>query len=203
MALQTMKPGSELIWEFRYIFVVERIHVVRAPLLRRSHDWLYISSMVLMLLSFGTVAINAYLTPIIEMNPSNGRCHMGIPGRASIPFMSVDIAVNTALTGIFIYLLHPIAKLGSPPGGSRGLRPRTFYTTPGTMVIEHTEEYETAAQESIRFLLRKSLIGSMLIMLPTIANMVQFYITEGRELALICLTLCTVDGMTSYRLLKL
>ncbi len=30
-------------------------------------------------------------------------------------------------------------------------------------------------------------------MLPTIANMVQFYITHGRELALLCLSLCVAD----------
>jgi hypothetical protein len=53
---------------------------------------------------------------------------------------------------------------------------------------------ETNIQRAIRILLWKSLFGSMLIMLPTVANMVQFYIMNGEELALICLTLCIVDG---------
>lgn len=170
-----------------YIFIVERIHVVRAPFVRRSRDWLYWSLMVMVVASFLGVAINAYLKPIIEMQ-DDGRCHMGIPGQASIPFMVVDISVNAALTAVFFYLLRPVVKL-------HGLN-----TISGVFGKNTTNDpdppqakKETAVQRNIRILLWKSLFGSMLIMLPTIANMVQFYITGGRELALICLSLCVAD----------
>lgn len=31
-------------------------------------------------------------------------------------------------------------------------------------------------------------------MLPTVANMTQFYITNSKELGWVCLTICTLDG---------
>ena len=113
---------------------------------------------------------------------------MGIPGRASIPFMVVDISVNVALTGVFFYLLRPVVKL---PGSN------TISGIFGRDTIKDSDapqaKQETVVQRNIRVLLWKSLVGSMLIMLPTVANMVQFYITGGRELALICLSLCVAD----------
>lgn len=143
--------------------------------------------MVMVVASFLGVAINAYLKPIIEMQ-DDGRCHMGIPGGASIPFMVVDIGVNAALTGVFFYLLRPVVKL-------HGLNTISGVFGKNTAKDSNASQArkETAVQRNIRILLWKSLIGSMLIMLPTIANMVQFYITGGRELALICLSLCVAD----------
>jgi hypothetical protein len=143
--------------------------------------------MVMVIASFLGVAINAYLRPIIEMQ-ADGRCHMGIPGGASIPFMVVDIGVDAALTGVFFYLLRPVVKL-------HGLNTISGVFNKSTVKGGHAgpARKETAVQRNIRILLWKSLVGSMLIMLPTIANMVQFYITSGRELALICLALCVAD----------
>ncbi|KAF1926397.1 uncharacterized protein M421DRAFT_7010 [Didymella exigua CBS 183.55] len=170
-----------------YIFIVERIHAVRAPFVRRTRDWLYWSLMAIVVGSFFGVAINAYLKLIIKMQ-DDGRCHMGIPGQASIPFMVVDISVNAALTGVFFYLLRPVVNL-------HGLN--TISGVFGKSSVKNRDmpqaRKETAVQRNIRILLWKSLFGSMLITLPTIANMVQFYITGGRELALICLSLCVVD----------
>ncbi|KAF2447683.1 hypothetical protein P171DRAFT_354953 [Karstenula rhodostoma CBS 690.94] len=171
-----------------YVFLVERIHVVRAPFVRRSRDWLYLSCLVLMSVSFLAVAVNAYLSPIIIMEADDGRCHMGIPGKASIPFMSVDIVVDVVLTSVFIYLLRPVVKM-------HGLNKTHVVRVPKSPILGREEEvHGTAMRKSIRKLLWKSLIGSLLIMIPTIANMIQFYIMQGRELALICLTLCTLDG---------
>ncbi|OAG12864.1 uncharacterized protein CC84DRAFT_1080632 [Paraphaeosphaeria sporulosa] len=172
-----------------YVFLVERIHVVRAPFVRRSRDWLYLSCLVLMSVSFLAVAINAYLSPIITMEADVGRCHMGIPGKASIPFMSVDIVVDVALTGVFVYLLRPAVKM-------HGLNKmnHVFKVPKSQMLGVAKELHDTTVRKNIRTLLWKSLIGSLLIMIPTVANMIQFYVMHGRELALVCLALCTIDG---------
>ncbi|KAJ4296382.1 hypothetical protein N0V90_006427 [Kalmusia sp. IMI 367209] len=122
------------------------------------------------------------------MDPQDGRCHIGIPGRASIPFMAVDIVVDVVLTGVFIYLLRPVVKMhglnkvSAVVGMDESHMPRT-----------EKERNDTAIQKNIRTLLWKSLIGALLIMIPTVANMIQFYLVHGRELALVCLTICTVD----------
>jgi hypothetical protein len=59
------------------------------------------------------------------------------------------------------------------------------------------EKTETAIQRSIRILLWKSMVGSILIVRPTTANMIQFVITRGRELGMICLSICMVDCTSS------
>lgn len=142
-----------------------------------------------MSVSFLAVAINAYLSPIVTMEADDGRCHMGIPGKASIPFMSVDIIVDMALTSVFIYLLRPIVT-------KRGLHKVSNMARVSEVQDSSTEQgtHETVVQRNIKTLLWKSLIGSLLIMIPTVANMIQFYIMNGKELGLICLTLCTMDG---------
>lgn len=183
----------------RYIFLVERIHVVRAPFVPRSRDLIYLSCAVLVIVSFCAVAINAYLSPIIEIGPSDGRCHTGIPGKASIPFMTVDILVDIVLTGVFFYLLRPVVSVGGIFKVTAVVGPSKSRTTPATPATPATEKNmdETAVQRNIRMLLRKSLIASALIMIPTIANMIQFYITQGKELAMVCMTLCVMDGTLS------
>lgn len=39
------------------------------------------------------------LPPIMEYDPSDERWHISIPRKASIPFLTVDIAADIALTG--------------------------------------------------------------------------------------------------------
>lgn len=176
----------------RYTFLVERIHVVRAPFIPRNQDKLYLACLFLMTVSLGGVAVNTYSSPVITMVPEDGRCHIGIPGRASIPFMVMDIVVDVALTSVFVYLLRPVVKVHflSKILAALGIR-----SMPTSEVED--ERNDTVVQRNIRTLLRKSLIGGLLIMIPTVANMVQFYIMNGKELALICLTICTFDGTTS------
>lgn len=179
-------PSSNLIlMNYSYVFLVERVHVIRAPFVRRSRDWLYLSALLLVIISFAGVAINAYVHPIIELNSQDGRCHMGIPGKVSIPFMTVDIAVDVALTAIFLYLLRPLVRLNGISTVLGVIRTKASTAT--------VDREETPVQRNIRHLLYKSLIGSMLIMLPAVANMIQFYITKGHELAMVCLTVCTMD----------
>jgi hypothetical protein len=52
--------------------------------------------------------------------------------------------------------------------------------------------------KSIEALLWKSFVGSLLVMLPTVANLAALYSLHGRELGWLCLTICTFDGETSF-----
>jgi hypothetical protein len=40
----------------------------------------------------------------------------------------------------------------------------------------------------------KSIVGSLLIEITMLANMVQFAVTKGEELGMICFTVCMIDG---------
>jgi hypothetical protein len=171
----------------RYIFFVERIHVVRAPFVSRRKDKIYLSCMTMIVVMYSSVAINSYVNHVTELRDSDGRCHFGIRGIVSIPFTVVNFFTDMVLTGVFFYLLKPVAQFPSmsyfASKSSRDDAPAHGGT-------------DTPARKRIRMLLWKSIVGSLLIEIPTAANMIQFVITKGEELGMICLTICLVDGTT-------
>ncbi|KAI4708383.1 hypothetical protein J4E89_007007 [Alternaria sp. Ai002NY15] len=171
-----------------YIFLVERIHVVRAPFVNRRKDKIYLCCMAMIVVLYGTVAINSYLNHVTELHESDGRCHFGIRGIASIPFTVVNFFTNIILTVVFFYLLYPVVGL---PGAST--LSRIFKRKSSQNMDTVHGGQDTPARKNIKTLLWKSIIGSLLIEIPTAANMVQFFLTRGEELGMICLAICLVD----------
>jgi hypothetical protein len=155
--------------------------------------------MVIMLGGFGTIAIIGYMTPIVDLSKVDGRCRIGLPPKVSFPLLSFDVGVNFLLTGLFFWLLKPVLSLHGGSWGA-GVFGRKFDSVvrrlTGKRGINNASPHPQLGviKKSIKALLWKSLIGSMLIMLPTVANMAQFFFMKGRELGWICLTICTLDG---------
>ncbi|KAF2678934.1 hypothetical protein K458DRAFT_315510, partial [Lentithecium fluviatile CBS 122367] len=184
-----------------YIFLLERARIVRAPFMPRLKDGLWVTFMIIICGGFGSIAIVGYLTPIVELSPLDGRCRIGLPPKVSFPLMCFDVGVNFLLTGVFIWLLKPVLshhgllslsgllgertakklRLGIAKGKGRGNAP------------QYTDQQRQAWNKNIKILLWKCLVGSTLVMLPTVGNMAQFYVMKGRELGWICLTVCTLD----------
>lgn len=52
---------------------------------------------------------------------------------------------------------------------------------------------ESAVQKNIKTLLQKSVLGALLTEIPVVANLIQFIITGGAELGMMCLTFCMID----------
>ena len=50
-----------------YVFLVERIHVVRAPFFNRRKDKLYLGCMAMIIITYSSVAINAYCNHVVEL----------------------------------------------------------------------------------------------------------------------------------------
>jgi hypothetical protein len=178
---------------------VERAHAIRAPYVRRSSDWIWLCGVFVIATGFGSIAICAFLWPIAYLSQTDGRCRIGLPFKVTIPLLTFDVTINLALTAAFIYLLKPLLRFrgagGANDSGSRltkGIR-RMLSNTEHA----HSEEIYPINQnfrKSIEALLWRSLIGSVLVMLPTVGNLAVLYSLEGRELGWLCLTICTVDG---------
>jgi hypothetical protein len=134
---------------------------------------------------YSSVAINSYINHVTELRDSDGRCHFGIRGTVSIPFTVVNFFTDMVLTGVFFYLLKPVAQIPSTPSLGNTTSMDDHPAHGGT---------DTQARKDIRTLLWKSIIGSLLIEIPTAANMIQFVITRGEELGMICLVICIIDG---------
>lgn len=146
--------------------------------------------MIMVIVMYGAVTINSYINNVTEMRESDGRCHFGIRGIVSIPFTVVNFFTDAVLTGVFFYLLRPVIKLPSlscMSGILKSMNKAKSLPAPNS-------RNETAVQRNIRVLLWKSIIGSLLIEIPMAANMIQFVITRGEELGMLCLVLCLLDG---------
>lgn len=174
---------------FVYAFLVERVHIVRAPFVRRSKDKVYMACLVPAMLMYAGISLNSYFWRVTQMHESDGRCHFGIKSQASIPILAVNIITNITLTAVFFYLLKPVIKLHGLPTVSAVLSTKSKTER----INAKTARSETAVQKNIKTLLRKSIIGAILIELPVAANMIQFLVTGGKELGMMCLTFCMVD----------
>lgn len=173
-----------------FLFLVERIRIVRAPFVQRKHDKIYLACLAMVIVLFGPVVIHSYTNPVINMGPSKRRCYFGIRGTASIPILAVNMFIDLVLTGVFFYLLRPVVTSSSEPSILLALKSQCDRMEP----LMPMNTNETNVQRNIRTLLWKSIIGSLLIEIPMMANMIQFVITKGEELGTICLILCVVEG---------
>lgn len=151
---------------------------------------------------FGTIAIIGYLSPVVELSKLDGRCRIGLPPRVSFPLLCFDVAVNFLLTGVFFWLLRPVLnfhgllKMSAWFGERLTSKVKQSVRKREIEVDTATEgaSLKSAMNKNIKTLLWKCLVGSTLVMLPTVANMAQFYIMNSRELGWVCLTICTFDG---------
>ncbi|KAJ4986946.1 hypothetical protein SVAN01_07624 [Stagonosporopsis vannaccii] len=175
-----------------YAFLVERVHVVRAPFVRRSQDKVYMACMIPAMAMYAAISLNSYFWRVTAMHDSDGRCHFGITSQASIPILTVNVLTNVFLTGVFFYLLRPVIKFHGVSTVSAGLTRRSKSKTDTTVV--QPARNDSAVQRNIRILLWKSIVGAILIELPVAANMIQFLVTGGKELGMMCLAFCMADA---------
>lgn len=172
---------------------------MRAPYMRRTQDWIWLIGMLSIAGGFGSIAICGFLWPIADISSRDGRCRIGLPFKVTIPLLSFDVVINTALTATFIYLLRPLLRFGDVTDSavptslfSKGLR-RILKSSARRRSME-VYPVNVHFLASIEGLLWKSFIGSLLVMLPTVANLAALYSLHGRELGWLCLTICTFDG---------
>jgi hypothetical protein len=154
---------------------------------------------------FGAIAIVGYMSPVVELSKLDGRCRIGLPPRVSFPLLCFDVVVNFLLTGVFFWLLRPVLDFHglfkvSAWFGDRFNSKVKKSVHKREVALESALEstsLKSAMNKNIKTLLWKCLIGSTLVMFPTVANMAQFYIMNSRELGWVCLTICTLDGTLS------
>jgi len=165
----------------------------------RHRDWIWLGGMLTIVCGFGSIAICGFVWPLAELSQVDGHCRIGLPYKVTIPLLSFDIVINTALTGIFIYLLRPLLRFG---GMSNEAVPASRFTKGMRRILKssgaatETEVFSInrSSFKSIERLLWRSFIGSVLVMLPTVGNISALLPLRGQEPGWLCLTICTVDG---------
>ncbi|KAH9863623.1 hypothetical protein J1614_009555, partial [Plenodomus biglobosus] len=182
-----------------YLFLLERIHIVRAPFIDRSRDPIYVVG------TFLTVGVNAaimayeFKDPITELSRETGLCRIGVQPHAAIAIMVFDTMLNIALTAIFAWQVRPAIKAdpartlwypdraGSEQRLSRRRRVRCMFR-------ERTAGLRRMSmRRSIRIMLIRNVVGSSLLLVITATNNIVYLTWSSANKSHICLLMCMSD----------
>ncbi|KAL0263759.1 hypothetical protein SLS55_002741 [Diplodia seriata] len=203
--------GSKLLL---YLFLVERAHVIRAPSTRRLSDKVWLTGMAIVCLGFGALSVVGFLWPVAKI--TDGQCRVGLLSRVTIPIISFDIVINIGFTVLFIRLLWPLlsfhskraSRLGLAATSSsswhrRVLAPRSRQAQHDQPAVEvrgkdaaiapRIDVGNTRLLKVLRKLVFKTVIGGVLVMVPTTANLVLLFRWEAHEPGWMCATICSLD----------
>jgi uncharacterized protein involved in cysteine biosynthesis len=148
--------------------------------------WLWSTLVVAGSLSAATIA--GFVKPLYSFF-QDGRCHIGLQRYSSIPLLTCDIIVNVYLTLVFVYLMSPLIK------GSR--HPGSFYASSLTNWVRNSfsraskkaavdlHRANQVMAQKVEKLLFKTLVGCVLVILPTVGNLAAMCILVGKELAFV------------------
>lgn len=64
-----------------------RAHALRAPYLRRAHDWIRLVRMIVVASGFGTITVFAFIYPLTDLSTTDGKCRIGFPLKVKIPLL--------------------------------------------------------------------------------------------------------------------
>lgn len=186
-----------------YMFLVERAHAIRAPYTSRLKDKVWCFWQLMTGFGFVVIVLSAFMYPHTKLVLN--RCKMGLPMAVSISLLVFDTLINFTLTAVFIWLIRPLLafhrssnpdsksyfrdKLKTSFGALCARIPITLGSTSGPYHQEATQSRVSQVEQ----LVWKTIIGTILVVLPTIANLVSLNAVGGREHAWICYTVCTAD----------
>ncbi|KAF1915433.1 hypothetical protein BDU57DRAFT_518400 [Ampelomyces quisqualis] len=148
---------------------------------------------------FGSVTIAGFLRPYAHVSPVDGKCRLGLRRYVTIFLLSFDVFINVLLTLVFLYLLAPVIRSNNL--AITGLSVSRLTSCIGTCcqnprdagVKLNTGNRHVAKR--VEKLLLRTLIGAVLVLPPTMGNLVQSAIYLERDPGFVCLMACTCDSM--------
>lgn len=202
---------------------MERAHAVRYRLKRRRQDWVWLISVAIIVLGFGSIAGVAFAYPFAKIGDDQ-KCRIGVPTKVTVPLIMYDILINAALTAVFVVLLRPLLRFQEQQK-SHGVHladdhDKTQIKTQEPQLQNHLPSTESEIEltastsqptpridthpsvHSLKTLVYKSLAGAVAIMLPTVINLGLLFRWKGQEQGWLCFTLCTLDGNLPFRMIS-
>ncbi|USP75701.1 uncharacterized protein yc1106_02975 [Curvularia clavata] len=167
----------------RYLFLVERVRVLRAPYRSRFGDYLWLLSTITIFVTLGAIGVAGSVSPVTSVSPADRICRIGLQPYAIIPLLVCDIVINMFLTSVFIYLLSPLVRGSqSSDAGFVSRLARAVTSTCRRANPEGTIDLHPTNQVIIRRvekLLWKTLIGYVLVVLPAAGNLTALLVMRG------------------------
>ncbi|CBX97602.1 hypothetical protein IAQ61_001187 [Plenodomus lingam] len=184
-----------------YLFLLERIHIVRAPFVDRRRDSIYLMGTIATVAPFSVILGYEFKDPIAELSSKTGQCRIGLQPYAAIAIMVFDIITNILLTAIFAWQLRPALKAADPPRtswhthGARGEREQASLLSSIRCIfrVGRADSGRMSMRSNIRIMLVRNVVGSSLILLVTAANNIIYLAWRSAILSHICLLMCMTD----------
>jgi len=186
-----------------YLFLIERVHVVRCRQFARRADRWYLVNMVIVALGFGSIAVLSFMFPIAELSAVDGKCRIGLPFKITLPLLIYDISINVYLTSHFLYFSRPHIIEDTMKEFRSFFGRRQDYQDPATPspnanLYRSQANVSSHRQDSLRHLAKRTLKGMCIMLLATIANLVILFHMNGHEQEWMCFMFCTIDGKDCY-----
>ncbi|KAF3002456.1 hypothetical protein E8E13_004931 [Curvularia kusanoi] len=90
-----------------YLFLLERVHVLRAPFVDRLRDPVWVIGVILTVGGYAGIMGFQFMSPRADLSRVDGVCRIGIQPDAGLAIITLDTTINLALTVIFIWQLRP------------------------------------------------------------------------------------------------
>jgi hypothetical protein len=188
-----------------YLFLAERAHLMRLPLVNRKHDTIWLANMGMIVIGFGIIAILAFVYMVSEVSPIDGQCRIGVQLGILVTLGVYDMCINMWLSGLFIKLaakymdnFFPERVSGWWKVLSQHLRPQAI-SLPASDNDDDPSVLPIDASSDLAKLARKTLAGSAIVMSSTIVNLVVLLRFHGAEAGWICLLICTIDSKATLQ----
>jgi hypothetical protein len=192
----TNHDGTDL---YRYLFLIERNRILRAPYTSRLRDWLWLVATTAVVAGFGSIAAFGFNWRRAYLAQPAGRCWIGLPLCVTMLLLVFDVCINFFLTLSFFYLIRHLVTRDLPYKDYPASRfadwfGRVCSRESSQRSVELRRENPNAARQTER-LLWKTLTGCVLAVLPTLANLMTMGLLDGVESLWLCFTACTLDGI--------
>jgi hypothetical protein len=159
-----------------------------------------VTGTTLIFAGFTAIGVVAFMHPVADISPIDGRCRIGIPRYTTIPLVIYDVSLNILLTLVFVYLLNPLifsGKLSITASAASRLTKCFGNICSRSKLRNSLIQANQGNQQMVRKiekLLLRTFVGSILVMIPTVGNMAAISALEGREVGWVCMITCSFDG---------
>lgn len=185
----------------RYLFLLERIHVVRAPFVDRRRDPIYVVGAVLTTGGFIGIMSWQFINPTAELSRKDGECRIGIQPGAAIAIIVLDSVINFVLTGVFVWQLQPAMASALPKLRSITSASNKEATSPVVGSSSWKKRVRDFIQGSslsdVRLMMVRNVVGSGMILTVTLINNGLFLTRAFAKLGHACMLMCLGDGKLS------
>lgn len=146
---------------------------------------------------FGAIATISFIFRRAYFVRPSGRCWIGLPLSVTALLLAYDVCINIFLTFTFVYLTRPLLSKDLPAAVYPATRfadwfGRSLSRNDTTRPIQLPRN--PAVAKKTERLLWKTLIGCVLVVLPTVANLITMGLLGRVELAWVSLIVCVLDG---------